>query len=406
MPVRGSPTGRILANMTGGGGAEGPDWIDFGPDPAPPPAPRRRRVLTAAAVVVALAWAGSAALTSSRESSAPPQPTRAPTSSSDAPGPTASRKPATAGPVVIRDTGPFAPGLTGDLFARSYESVFRFELGSGRVTATDGAGVESSGPAAFVAGPDRVIVRPFDSVGGVLVRDGRGAGELAGSLREGGEVIAGPPGFVWISSSERYNPQPRMTLTNLDGRPTPNVVTATGTFSSDGRGNLLLSDVGGVWEVPRSEPRRITTGTVAAVGANHYLLVDCDRRHRCSSYVYDRKTQEQRRLGRADTARIPSGVISPDGRYAALLRYDVDNEMEVLDLTDNRTVRKVPERQDIYQASDVFAWSADSRWLYSLHQGRLTLLEVASGKTITPDLGLPELAQLTLRPAAGLHYDG
>lgn len=395
--------------MTAGGGAEGPDWIDFGPARTPQPARRlRRRVLTAAAAVVALAWAGSAALTSSRESSELPQPTPAPaSSSSDSSGPTASNTPETATrPVVIRDAGPFTRGLTGDLFARSYESVFRLELKTGRVTATGAAGVASSGPAAFVAGPDRVIVRPFDSVGGVLVRDGRPAGQLAGSQREGGEVIAGPPGYVWISSSERYNPQRRMTLTDLDGRATPNVVTATGTFSSDGRGNLLLTDVGGVWEVPRSEPRRITTGMVAAVGPNHYLLVDCDRSHRCSSYVYDRETREKRRLGRADTARIPNGVISPDGRYAALLRYDVENEMEVLDLTDNRTVRKVPERQDIYQASDVFAWSADSRWLFTLHQGRLTLLEVASGKTITPDLGLPELAQITLRPEGGAHIDG
>jgi hypothetical protein len=191
-----------------------------------------------------------------------------------------------------------------------------------------------------------------------------------------------------------------MSLIDLDGRPTGELVTATGSFSSDGRGNLLLNDVGGVWEVPRDKPRRITTGRVAAVGLNHYLLVDCDAEHRCSSYLYDKKSEKKRRLGRADTARVPSGVVSPDGRYAALLSYDGATVMEVRDLTTNRTVRKAQERQDIYQASDVFAWSADSRWLFALHRGQLTLVEVASGRTITPDLGLPELAQITLRPGA------
>jgi hypothetical protein len=63
------------------------------------------------------------------------------------------------------------------------------------------------------------------------------------------------------------------------------------------------------------------------------------------------------------------------------------------------------QRQDVYQASDVFAWSADSRWLFSLHQGELTVVNPSNGRTITPDLGLPELLQIVLRPSAASRVD-
>jgi hypothetical protein len=43
-------------------------------------------------------------------------------------------------------------------------------------------------------------------------------------------------------------------------------------------------------------------------------------------------------------------------------------------------------------------WSPDGRWLASLAGGRLSLIDLSTGRRVTPGLGLSSLVQLTSRP--------
>jgi len=305
------------------------------------------------------------------------------------------------GPVVVSNRGPFVRGLDDVLFARSADTVYRVELATGRVVATPGTEIASSGPTAFVAGDTQVIIRPWDSVPGLLVPDDGRPRELTGLLREGMQALPGPPGQVWISRDINSARAARMTLIRLSNGTVASSVSGAGSFESDGRGGLLLSDVGGVWEASASRLRRITTGVVAAVGPHHYLVVNCDAAHRCTSSLYDRTTRTRRTLGPIDTSAVPQGAISPDGKYVALIKTTAQGNarVDLTDLSTGATIATQPlSTESLYAVSNMLIWSPDSHYLFAIRDGGLMLINSRTGETTTPDLPLHDILQLTLRP--------
>lgn len=370
----------------------------------PPPAPdqRRRQLLILAAVVavVILIAGGSIIANQSREpagGSAPtPTPTpRSTTSSPESASPTASANPRP----VVRTFGPSLRDLGVDLFARGENTVFRIETRAGRITTTPLAALDSTGPISLIAGPEQVLLRSMNEGPGYTVRDGQPARALTGRLGEAGTTLPGPPNRLWISTHEWGSP---MTLVDFEGRSTGRTVNpGYGGLVGDGAGGLLLSDVGGTYEATPAGARRLTRGVVLAVGPRHLLLADCDAQHICSSFLYDRSTRTQRRLARVQTNELPTGLISPNGRYAALATYPGNGESQLFGVIELLSGRSLIPQGEIGMAEfDTLAeshlWLPDNR-LVGLRRGRLYVLDPNTGKIEEPGLGLPALVQITAR---------
>jgi hypothetical protein len=300
-----------------------------------------------------------------------------------------------------------------ELFALGPGEVIRIQFARGRVTRTTVPPLQSSGPVSLLAGPHEAIVRPLDFVPGYLVPDGRAARGLRGALSHGGMVFPGPrPGQVWTLVSGRAVP-----LAGFDGGKLGTTIRlpkdGQWVAASDGRGYLLIyRSSGGVYDARPGAVRRITAGTVAAVGPTRWLAVRCRHPHRgCSDVVIDPATGTRRLGHRRIGLPLPGvispnglsdlpGVISPDGSTAALLRAGAGGTITVHLLSlDSGTDRAVPVHADRESfAPGNMAWSPDSQWLFVIAaHGNLVAVNASTGAVRGLGTALPPVSQLAVR---------
>ena len=381
--------------------AGGPDWLDFDP---PRSSDRRstlrRRAVVAVVAAVTIGLVGSTLYGQFRpDARAEKPPAAASTSPPSSPVTSPSRTPRP-GPRSFVDSQLALPGA-GDwvLFARDEKSLFRVALDSGEVTRTDGISVATSHQVTLIAGPEQVLVVTAEGGSGVLVPDGGPARPIPSRLQQMSRLYPGPPGLLWAQRMSESGPG-SISLVDFTGRPQGVPLALGGGWPvPDGNGSLLVNDVGGVYELRRGALRRVSTGALMAVGANHLLLAECDARHRCSSYLLDRSSRTRHRLGRADTSTLPSGVLSPDGRHAALVVWgQTGPRLRVQDLR-NGSTRQFPGLAQEYGPDPqwTLAWTPDSRWLMMLLEGRISILDVGSGRIRSSGPQMSDLKQLTLR---------
>jgi hypothetical protein len=298
-------------------------------------------------------------------------------------------------PLALPGAGPWV------LFARSESTLYRIDLRTGRVTPTVGASVGANTVVSMVAGPHEVIIADSDSGTEVVVPDGRPAQYRAASPNARHRFFPGTRGLTWVQSLDEGAPG-SVVLVDSDNRTRSRPVELGGAWiQSDGAGGLLLNDVGGVYELRGSTPHRLTTGTLTAAGPSHYLFISCDDSHVCGSYLYDRAARTSRRVGPANTISLPTGLLSPDGHLAALIRWQGPNP-PVLDVTDLRTgtTRVVPGQFDSRYGGEPatsLAWTPDSRWLITLLDGRIEILDTTTGRVRSSSSAMPTVVQLVLR---------
>lgn len=381
-----------------------PEWLEAAPAPLTPAQRQlRRRILGAVGLVmVGVLITSILVQRHAQEVAKPPAPATPTAGATPTPRPRTLPTAPTTGsdPVVIRRSTAVVDEAVGfDLFALSGTSVYRIEAGTGRVTQTRIELGADAAQSSFLVVPGGVIVRPGDSVPGVMVRDGEAAQPLRGLLRQASFVLPGPDGRVWTGS---YDQERRVMLSDLRGRAVgPVSPSPVGWAVSDQAGNLLVTDVGGTYESRPSGMRRVTTGQVAAVGPHHYIVVECDEVHACSSLVLDRATGEKRRLGTADTGNAATGIVSPDGRYAVLTRWAADGgaTVQLQDLRTGRT-RGLAEASPLsFDGTDGTAvWSPDSRHLFLAVEGHLAVVDPATARVTKPNLGLSGVTSIALRP--------
>ncbi len=184
-----------------------------------------------------------------------------------------------------------------ELLGYGPDRAVRVQLARGRVTQTFVPSIGSTGPVSFVTGPTQMIIRPLDFVPGYLVPDGKPARPLPGCSSQGGAVLPGPrPGEVWLQNSPQS-----LALVRLDGSRTGvSIRLPPGEWwlaSPNGRGNVLLSGVGEIYDVWPGGSRYIG-GILAAVGPTRWLTVNCYRPQPCAEVVTNTATGAQRRTGR------------------------------------------------------------------------------------------------------------
>jgi hypothetical protein len=388
------------------------DWLDVGPDvPGDAAPPRRPWPRWFTLLVLALMVAGSVAAlnlergepSAARESTAPtPPPTSQATPQTSTP---ATPVPAGPAPSVTNLGRPLLGATTGwELLARGDKVLLRIEPAAGRITRTAVPALLSGGPVYLLAGEDQVLIRPLDNVPGYLVPDGRPARELPSPLAHDGPVYPGPtPNQMWARPSDDH--QPVMVLTNLDGSrlagsfpiPAENV---SYDAVADGAGYLLFPGIGGLYNARPDGLRRISTGSLVAVGPTGWLVVECDDRHLCQPVLIGRSDGSRRVVNAAIEGRDQRGVISPDGRTAAMLTSAPSGGigLQLLDLaTGRRQVLNVSVNQSYTGA---ITFSPDSNWLFAVTaDGALAVIDRKTGAVSDLGVPLPALSQLAVRPA-------
>jgi hypothetical protein len=364
-------------------------------------------VVTVAVVGLVVAG-GVAALNHERGAPSAARVSTAPTPVPTTPAPTApSQAPQPAGPAVsvTRVGRPLLGATTGwELFARGANVLVRIEPAAGRVTRTAVPGLRSGGPVYLLPGTDRVLIQPLDKVPGYLVPDGRPARELPAMTEHDGPVFPGPaPDQMWVRPSDDHKPV--MALANLNGSrlggfipiPPENI---SFDATADGAGYLLFPGIGGVYHARPQVLRRISTGALVAVGPTGWLVTECDDRHRCQPVLIDRADGSRRVVNAPIEGRDQRGVISPDGRTAAMLT-SARNGAIGLQLLDLATGRRRVLNVSVNQSYDgAIAFSPDSRWLFAVTaDGALSVIDRGAGTVGDLGVPLPALSQLALRPA-------
>jgi hypothetical protein len=388
-----------------------PDPFGTGFDTTSPNSGRRGRLPRwwPVAVVVAAALVVASIIQHTRTPKAPAvlaTPSRTPVSTSPtvtSPAPSPSPTPPA---VSVRRITPHLLGVTDgwQLLARGLDSVVRVELAKGRVTTTAIPTLNSGGTVSFVVTPDRVIVRPWDPVTGYSIADGSPARALTGPLLTGGgPLFPGPDAKHLWRQPDLGTGTAR--LVGLDGRATPTSITLPPSAyisSGDGAGYLLVGGLGGVYDARPSGLRRVTTGAVSAIGATSWLTAECDESYHCATVLIDRVTGERRVLNTPLVGNLgPPGVISPDGRMAALTDYGTDGAVtaRLIDLTTGaERILKVTESTDGNPGTMV--WSPDSRWLFVANVDTgISVVDAHTGAVRSLLPNLPNLSQLAVRPA-------
>jgi hypothetical protein len=362
-------------------------------------------------LLLAAALAAGVIVQANRDTSSPAAApsTRSPTSSADLPRITPVPQPPTSPPVTVTRLG---GALLGEpegwtLFGRGEGTVVRIDLGQGEITRTVVPLLQSSGPVSFVPAAGEVIVRPLDFVPSYAVLDGQPVQRLPVGFGPGGPIFPGPdPDYVWVITGAA--PSATAVLTSLGGLPSGTVIRLPAGSSgleavSDGGGYLMVMRPDGVYQARPGRVRRISTGSLLAVGRTGWLVAECDRQRHCQRILIDSSTYRRRILGLETVnggSRAPWGAISPDGRTAAVFDVGSDglNTLELLDLHTGALHATGIDLEEPLNDGTI-RWSPEGRWLFAVDpSGGLVVLEPATGQLDqTLPSQLPPLTQLTVR---------
>jgi hypothetical protein len=97
-------------------------------------------------------------------------------------------------PVTVRNLDHSLLGVSSgwELFGRSDGEVIRVQPARGRITRTRVPALASTGPVTFVVTATSAMIRPIDSVPGLLVPDGHPARQMPTDVSTGGPLFPGP----------------------------------------------------------------------------------------------------------------------------------------------------------------------------------------------------------------------
>ena len=300
-------------------------------------------------------------------------------------------------------TGPgfLDPAARWELFARTDTEIDRIQPRLAKVTRTAVPRLLSTGPVSFVVTSDRALIRPLDVVPGVDLRDGRPPRPMAMTLAQFGPMFPGPdPAHLWVQVSTS------LVLRPLDGGPdTARIrLPADGSVElpvEDGAGNLLFPGPTGVYEGRPDGLHRISTGALLAVGPRGWIVAECNDAHRCRSELIDRATGTRRDVGPPLTVGPMPGLISPDGRTAALYRIEDTGHIE-LDILDIASGEVRAADVELEQPVDVgmIAWAPDGRLFAIAAGGAIRVIDRDSGRAGPIGPPLPPVRQLAVRTTA------
>ena len=345
--------------------------------------------------------------------SPPARPSASPsdrTQTSPPTGPTPVSPGALAGPpVTVSDLGHSLLGAPSgwELFGRSDGEVIRIQFALGRITRTRVPALASTGPVTFVVTATSAMIRPIDSVPGLLVPDGHPARQMPTDVSAGGPFFPGPdPTQVWQQLTG--TDPPVLALVGPDGVATDRRIvfgkdTTPLNATPDGAGYLLVPGLGGVYDARPDGMHRVTGGQVLAAGPTGWLVSDCDAAHVCANSVQDRGGHTYAMPGPANLSIVPPGRISPDGKVAAVFTTppDAQHGLALTDLTTG-TTRTLGLALSADADQSALAWSPDSRWLFVVDTARhLRVIDPTTTDSVDPEWAPFTVTQIAIRASPG-----
>jgi hypothetical protein len=193
-----------------------------------------------------------------------------------------------------------------------------------------------------------------------------------------------------------------MSLMSLAGRALgPSIQLPASAFSlqADGRGYLTFQCGAAVCDAHPGRISRVAAGELVATGPSGLLIERCPRDGPCWYTLVNPADGQSRPVpGSAPRGQPPAGLISPDGRFAALLSYGRDQTLRLSLLS---LVTGADRPIDVALSDNGpgnLAWAPDSRWLFAATETE-SLIAIDPQTRALPGLGvaLPPVAQLAVR---------
>jgi hypothetical protein len=402
-------------------GSDEIEFLDLGPpDRGAEPAhrsPHRRRPLVIVAVLVLAAAGLTAALVRHGSPSHPAAASTTTTSPSTAggdglptglapePTPVAATPSEALSPTVVTLVGHPLLGVTAgwELFARTQQAVVRVQLAAGTVSITEIPQLNSGSEVYFLLGPHSAIVRPTDFVPGYAVPDGGRPQLLSGALADGSILTPGPaPGTFWHSIGPFAGPSHLQLVDGAGrylGQQLDIPVTLNQNVVSDGSGYVIVSGLGGSYDLRPGSLRRITTGQVVAVGPTSWIAEECDDSDTCTDVTVDSRTWQRQVIG--PTTDVPSftpGLVSADGARAILTTAAATTlQLTVLDVATGAR-QMITDLPDTRYDDEVIALSPDGQFLFVVgSSGALSVFDMSTMTVVPLGVRLPPVMQVAIR---------
>ena len=265
-----------------------------------------------------------------------------------------------------------------------------------------------SGQNSVVAGRSFVVAQALDDATRYVFPDGEPARRSTHALAGDTQILPGPVvDQIWVITQISPDEQPVARPVGADGVPTSGAIPVPyGTQAgfgiyADGTGFLVMNGIGGWYGFGPTGLRRITTGSLLAIGPTRWLTIDCDDADRCRVTTIDRSTGGREVLpGVIPTDVGFPGLISPDGRWAVLSITGSPTDgsaVMIVDLTTGK--RRTAELEaDTSLTPSQLVWSPDSRWLIALDSLRgLVGVDPSTGRATEVVGDLPSLTAITVR---------
>jgi hypothetical protein len=162
-------------------------------------------------------------------------------------------------------------------------------------------------------------------------------------------------------------------------------------MQSDGDGYVMMSGIGGTYDLHPGSARLITHGVVLAAGPTGYLAYECGDTPGCRAVVIDRKTGSRRVIGHLvvdDVYLERPGVITPDGATAAFTEMGTkgsnpDTRLVIVDLRTGANRQASVSMESTATATGGFGFSADGRQIAMAVDGGVGIVDVATGAVTT-----------------------
>lgn len=323
--------------------------------------------------------------------------------------------------IVPADPTPPLPDSSGwELFG--YRAADGQGLNSGAVVRYDSTGtmvttpvrpLYSTGTPSFaVTDAGAIVLSPSGSGDSYVVADEKPAAATTGDLRGAWAAFPGPGSHgLWAASSSDNGLVNSLTGVSLSGTPTgttipiPQAVSVPAVYalSPDGAGYVLASGIGGVYDLRPTGARLVTHGQVLAAGPAGYLVWECDDPGNCAAAVVARADGKRRTLPKfthTNTGPAGLGVISPDGKYAATLGFDVSGPaVELINLSTGteRALPVAPIQDALGGSTPRMVFTPDSRYLLTSTVNGIVPIDMASDHMLHP-LPVPTLVAIAIRP--------
>lgn len=332
------------------------------------------------------------------------------------PGKTVGALPGPVGPLPmtawIERAEPLIPGST-DWELVGYADygddgvLVRFDDGGGKLITTRILAA-LRGATLTTADQGVVLNPPSDAV--IVIRDGAAAETAGGDLSAGGIVLPGvDSAHLWIAPQRGGSYDRTFVEVDLGGVATGRSLTlpeaipavSTLTIGPDGVGGVLAQGWSGHYDVTLDGIRFVTSGVVLAVGPTGYLTWTCNDAGVCAAVYRDRDGGSQRTIPAAgwNPGTVNHGIISPDGRYAALYRLDQRGTvLTILDLADGTARSVVFTAASGDPGAQTMAFTPDSRSVMVVAGSGVVPVDLGRAEPLPP-LPIPPLDAIVIRPA-------